>query len=387
MPELQATVDALTVQALRARGGEAWAAVPEHAIAAWVAEMSFPVAPVVRDALADLVDRGELGYVSAQRRRTYEEAVAGWYGREHGHRIDPDHVHAVGDVIEAYRKALASLPGGAHVVVPVPSYPPFLFVAAEEGRRVVTIPSSAEDGIDLDALDAALAPDALLVLCNPSNPFGRVSTRDELATIAEVVERRGARVLADEIHAPLVLDPQVAHVPYASVNAAAAAHSMTAFSASKAYNLPGLKSAALITANERDQRWWTTLGAIPSHGASIAGIVASTAALDDDGGWLADVRAYLLGNRDLVHATLREMPALRATPPAATYLQWVEHVEGSTGSPTAALAARGLVVTDGAAFGGFDHAFRLNFALPRPVLVRALAIVAETFSAASAVAR
>ena len=140
----------------------------------------------------------------------------------------PTRIFPVADVLVGIGAALdAFVAPGAPVVVPTPAYPPFFEVVELTGRPVVAVPmvrTAATDLLDLDAIDAALASGARAVLlCNPHNPTGRVFTHGELAALAEIVERHGARVIADEVHAALVYDG-ARHVPYASVSDATAAH-------------------------------------------------------------------------------------------------------------------------------------------------------------------
>ena len=144
---------------------------------------------------------------------------------------------------------------------------------------------------------------------NPHNPLGRVFSVEEQLALAEVVEDAGARVFSDEIHAPLVY-PGAVHRPYASLSAATARHTVTATSASKAWNLPGLKAAQLILGNADDAAHWAEVGFLYGHGASTPGVLASTAAYDAGGPWLDGVLAYLDGNRRHLDELLAErLPA------------------------------------------------------------------------------
>lgn len=365
----------LTEESLRLRGGKKWEDAIDGMLPAWVAESDFAVAPVVQAALTDVVDRGEFGYVSDEQLAAFRGAVSRWYVEELATPVREEHVHPVGDVIEAYRHAIRDFTAlDWPVIVPLPAYPPFSAVAAEEGREVLHV--GTVGGLDIDALDAIMRERrALLVLCNPHNPTGRVATREELLAIAEVVDRHGGRVFADEIHAPLVLD-DVSHVPYASVSPAAAAHALTAFAASKAFNLPSLKAAALLTSNEADLATWNALGPLAGHGASIMGLVAGTAALDDGREWLAQQNAYLRSNRDLVARAASGIPGVAVIPSRATYLQWIDATAAHRFTPdrTAAqiCAAAGLLVNDGSTFGGSPGHIRFNFATPRHLLVEML---------------
>ena len=183
-------------------------------------------------------------------------------------------------------------------------------------------------GYDLDGIAAAFDRGAgLFVHVNPHNPLGRVFDVEEQLALAEVVSAAGARVFADEIHAPLVY-PGAVHRPYASLTPETARHTVTATSTSKAWNVPGLKTAQLILSNAEDAEHWADVGNLFGHGASTPGLAAAAAAYDEGEGWLDDVLAYLDGNRrllgdaarratarDPLHRTGGHVPRLAGLPP------------------------------------------------------------------------
>jgi cystathionine beta-lyase len=178
-------------------------------------------------------------------------------------------------------------------------------------------------------------------------------------------------VFADEIHAPLV-HPGAVHRPYASLSERTAAHTVTATSASKAFNIPGVKAAQLLLSNAADAAHWADVGALARHGASTPGVLASTAAYTQGEEWLAGVLTYLDGNRALLAELLTEhLPQVQYTPPEGTYLAWLDGrelgVAGSLGEFF--LRKAGVALVDGPECGapGLGHV-RLNLATPRPVL-------------------
>jgi cystathionine beta-lyase len=226
---------------------------------------------------------------------------------------------------------------------------------------------------DFDGLDRAFAAGGrLLVHCSPHNPVGRVFTEAEHLAIAEVVQRHpGVRVFADEVHAPLTY-PGGVHRPYAALSDVTAAHTVTATSASKAWNIPGLKAAQLVVSNEADAAHWASVGPPFSLGASVLGVLANTAAYTEGEDWLAGVLGYLDGNRRLLADLLAErLPAVRYAPPEGTYLAWLDCRDLGIEGPPARhfLRQAGVAVIDGAECGesGAGHV-RLNLATPRPVL-------------------
>jgi len=349
-------------------------------IGAWVAEMDFGTAPVVTEALHRAIDDETLGYLSPATAAEMGAATAGWMQREYGWAVDPDRVHPVSDVMAALRVAVEQFsPAGSAVIVPTPAYMPFLTYLPSIGRPVIQVPGAAADGRwshDLDAIDAAFAAGArTLVLCNPHNPTGTMLTRAELEAIASIVDRHGGRVFADEIHAPIRYGGR-RHIPYASVSDAAAAHSVTGTSASKAWNIPGLKAAQLITSNDADEQRYRRFGFATAHGASTLGVLASTAAYAHGDEWLESVTAYLETNRETLAALVRsELPGARLTAPDATYLGWLDAGGlGIPGSPADFFRTHaGVALTDGALCGAGAEAFvRIVFAMPRPLLEEAI---------------
>ncbi|MGH3209943.1 MAG: MalY/PatB family protein [Trebonia sp.] len=383
-------VDQTTADELRARGSHKWSKGGPGVIGAFVAEMDFGVAPPIEAALLDVIKRADFGYLSDQAVAEMAVACAAWQRDRYGWDVDPGRVRPLPDVITGLAAAIRvfSRPGSP-VILPTPAYMPFLTVPGSLDRQVIQVPMATDAGryvLDLDGIDAAFKQGGhLLVLCNPCNPVGRVYRRDELTAVTEVVEANGGRVFADEIHASLIY-PGGTHVPYASLSAAAARHTVTGTAASKGWNLPGLKCAQLLLSNDRDAATWTERGSTFEHGASTPGLRATTAAYRSGGPWLDDAVAYLDGSRALLARLLAEhLPEVGHRSPEGTYLAWLDCralFAGLGGGPPVGralpadvsaaeffLAKARVMLTDGAACGaaGRGHV-RLNFATPRPIL-------------------
>ncbi len=373
---LREIIDRTTVADLRVRGSFKWTAPGPDGYGAAVAEMDFGAAPAVLDSLRDLSDRAQFGYLPQHLADELATTCAGFVTDRFGWAVDPADVHHVGDVLAALELAITrfSRPGSP-VILPTPAYMPFLAVPPYLGREVLQVPMREDAGyftFHLDALDDAFrAGGDLLILCNPYNPLGRVFTVEELRAVTEVVDRHGGRVFADEIHAPLVY-PGHRHVPYAATSDTAAGHAITAVSASKAWNLPGLKCAEVILSNDADRAVWAGFGPFPGNGASIAGVVASIAAFRDGRVWLDEAVTYLDESRHLLADLLaRHAPTVGYRPPEGTYLAWLDcrglDLPGSPG--TLVTERSGVLVVDGPAFGeGGAGAFRFNLATPHAVL-------------------
>ncbi len=378
-------LDGVTAASLAEAGHLKWTMFGPGRLGAFVAEMDFGTAPEVAAAVRAAVDRSLFGYLPPDVAALMKQACAEWQTDVNGWSVSPADIHPLPDVIKGMEVAIEhfSRPGSP-VILPVPAYMPFLMVPERLGRATIQI-EMVRDGdryvYDLDALDRAYAAGGdLLILCNPYNPLGRVMERDELEAIAAVVERHGGRVFADEIHAPIVYAGH-RHVPYASISSVAAGHTVTATSASKAWNLAGLKCAQLILANDADRERMVQLGPFATHGASTLGVVGNAAAYRDGRPWLAEVLDYLDGNRRLLGELLAErLPEVRYTPPEGTYLAWLDCRRLGLPAATADFftEAAGVVLVDGARCGATGAGFvRLNFATTRALLEQMVTQMAE----------
>jgi cysteine-S-conjugate beta-lyase len=344
-----------------------WGIAEPDVLAAWVAEMDFELAPVLTAALKDAVSRGITGYPPPDRLSGVAEALCGFARRRWDWDLDDGQVILVGDVMSGMALALTTLCEDAPVVVPTPVYPPLLAVAGHTGRELVPVPLSPDDqvaSLDLERIEAALRAGARTVLlCNPQNPWGRAFTRPELEALRDTVEHHGARVVSDEIHAPLVL-PGSEHVPYASLQGAAQ-HTTTVLAASKAWNLPGLKCAQIVTGSEADARVLRGLPLIANHSTSPLGIVAARTAYELGEPWLDALLERLAANRALFTRLMAaHVPGATMRPMEATFLAWVDARSYDLDNPArTALELGRVLVNDGRTFGpGGQGHVRVNLA-------------------------
>jgi cystathionine beta-lyase len=384
------TIDRTTAARLRARGSAKWTAPGPDGFGAAVAEMDFGAAPAILSAIAELSADAKFGYLPPLLAADVAAACAEFQLRRYGWDVDPGLIHHVPDVIRALEIAIThfSRPGSP-VILPTPAYMPFLSVPGFLGREIIQVRMRDDGGfftLDLDAIeDAFRAGGHLVIFCNPYNPLGRVFTGPEMAQLTAVVERHGGRVFADEIHGPLIY-PGLRHVPYASTSDAAASHTLTATSASKGWNLPGLKCAQVILTNEPDRRRWEEMSKWAAHGASNPGVAANIAAYRQGEAWLDQVIGYLDDSRRLLAGLLgRHLPQVRYRPPDGTYLAWLDCTAMDLrDSPGLLVTERARVtVVDGPAFGaGGAGSFRLNFATPQPVLTEMIERIAAALTSA-----
>ncbi|WP_243707316.1 MalY/PatB family protein [Micromonospora sp. KC606] len=319
-------LEQLTLEQLRTRTSMKWTAYPTDVLPLWVAEMDVLLAPAVADTLHRAVAAGDTGYPSGH---AYADALAGFAAdRWQWDGIAVERTAIVADVMVGIVETLRLLtdPGDV-VVVCAPVYPPFYAFVTHADRRVIEAPLTVGGRLDIDALADAftaarrLSQRPVLLLCNPHNPTGAVHTSSELIAVAALARHHGVRVVSDEIHAPLVL-PGAEFVSYLSVPGAEDAFAL--FSASKGWNLAGLKAALLVAGPEAA----ADLARLPeevSHGPSHLGILAHTAAFTHGRTWLDALLAGLGRNRSLLASLVTEhLPQVDMMHPQATYLAWLD---------------------------------------------------------------
>jgi cysteine-S-conjugate beta-lyase len=270
---------------LHERRSEKWAEVEPDVLASTIAEMDFPLAPPVAAALRAAVERHDLGY-SPPAPESLREAFAAFAARRLAWELDPGQVELVPDVMIGLVELCRTLaaPGDA-VAFASPAYPPFFTHLPRTGVRIRPLGLGTDGAPDPDELDAALADGLrVLVLANPHNPSGRVIPRGALERIAERCAAHGTWVLADEVHAPLVLRSAV-HTPWLEVSDAARARGIALTSSSKAFNLAGLKAALAVSASVPAREPVRRLRDLADH-VGLLGVVAAEAAFTDGDVWL-----------------------------------------------------------------------------------------------------
>ncbi|MFF7284480.1 MalY/PatB family protein [Streptomyces griseorubiginosus] len=376
-PDTPNPLRALSLERLRRRTSMKWRTYPEDVLPLWVAEMDVPLAePVVR-AVREAMELGDTGYPAGT---AYAEALAAFAAERwawEGPAVERTAI--VPDVMMGIVEMLKLVSGpGDPVVVNSPVYPPFFPFVENMGRKVVEAPLGADGRLDLGVLEdtfgrlSAGGGRPAYLLCSPQNPTGAVHTADELAAVAALARTYGIRVVVDEIHAPLTA-PGANFVPYLSVPGAE--NGLSLLSASKAWNLAGLKAAVAVAGPEAAD----DLARLPEevgHGPSHVGVLAHTAALREGGAWLDALLRGLDDNRRLLSGLLAEhLPAVRYTPGQATYLAWLDcRALGLGGDPAEVFLERGRVaLNSGIPFGTGGEGFvRLNLATSPDLITEAV---------------
>lgn len=371
----------LRLEDLRSRRSAKWSYYPPDVLPAWVAEMDFPLAPPVAEALHAAIDRDDVGYSNVGASRL-PAAFAGFAERRMGWSVDPEQVIACNDVVGGLRDLLRVLTGpGEGVVITPPVYHPFFSLVPEAGRELVEVPLLEGRDLDLEGIAAAFAGGAgALMLCNPHNPTGAVLSRGELERLAEIAAEHEAWVLSDEIHAPLTL-PGAEHIPFLGVSEHAAARGVALISASKAFNLAGLGCALIVTGGEPARAKVDLLPFGARHPGHL-GVIGAEAAFEHGDEWLDAVIAVLDANRrSIADQLLRRLPEIAYTQPRAGYLAWLDCTRLELGvDPAPAILERGrLAISAGPQFGsGGEGHVRLNFGTSPTLVSEAVARIAGT---------
>jgi cystathionine beta-lyase len=362
---------------LRQRTSFKWRVYPPDVLPAFVAEMDFDLAQPVSRAVRSALDRGDCGYGHPGR---LGEAFAGFAAGRMGWQPDPSQVFPIPDVMTGLAEVITAITEpGAGIVVNPPVYPPFLFRFGFYQRKIIEAPLARDRSgryrLDPDAIDTALRQPgaAVYLLCSPHNPTGNVWSRADLELVAARCQERGVTLLVDEIHGPLVL-PGTPFVPFGSLDRDLTRGSFSFTSASKGWNIPGLKCGLAVAysaegAKLLEQRWEALL---PAH----LGVLASVAAFTEGQPWLDAVIAQLDANRGHLARLLAEhLPAAGYTPPQASFLAWLDCRDLGLGDdPAAQFLARGRVaLSSGLEFGTGGRGFaRLNMGTSPALLEEAV---------------
>lgn len=347
----------------------------------WVADMDFRTAPCVIDELERRVSHGVFGYTAVG--NDYYDALTSWFGRRHGWNIDRQGVIYTSGVVPAISAIIKALvPRGGGVIVMTPVYNCFFSSIRNNGCRTVESPlidTGMGYEIDFDDLERRAAAEgaAMILLCNPHNPGGRVWTREELEKIDDISTRHGLFVVSDEIHCELTF-PGQKYIPYSTLGENARSHSVSCVSPSKAFNTAGLQIANIVTHDPVvAARIDRAINDNEVCDVNPFGVVGLIAAYNDGEPWLDALKRYLYENYVYLCGFFAEnLPAFRVMPMQATYLAWIDcSGSGMTGDEVARrlLDETGLMVSAGTTYGKAGTSFvRLNFACQRTVLADAL---------------
>lgn len=351
--------------------------VAENELPMWVADMDFRTAPEIREAIEKRAAHGVFGYTVIP--ESWYRAYMGWWQERHEFSIERDWLIFCTGVVPAISSIVRKITTPAEkVLIQTPVYNIFFNSIINNGRQVLENPLKYEGGryeIDFEDLEQKLADPqtSLMILCNPHNPVGKIWDRETLARIGELCWEHHVVVLSDEIHCDLT-DPGLSYIPFASVSEKCRENSITCMAPTKAFNLAGLQTAAVMVPNGLlRHKVWRGLNTDEVAEPNAFAVDAAVAAFTKGGPWLDALRDYLSRNKLRVMEFVQaEIPQVQVVPSQATYLLWLDcrRMAGSAGEAADFIREKtGLYLSEGSQYGDSGKDFlRMNAACPRQTL-------------------
>ena len=349
----------------------------EDVLPMWVADMDFPVADFILDAIRERLKHPVLGYTYRSDR--FSGSVTSWLERRHGWKLETSDIGFSPGIVPALNMCVLEFSDpGDKVVVQPPVYFPFFSAVSNHGRELKYNQLVKRDNryeMDLDHLEELFRQGVkLFFLCNPHNPVGRVWSHEELEQLADLCVKYDVMVISDEIHSDLLLSGNK-HIPFASLGKDIADLTLCCMAPSKTFNLAGLYTSVMISTNPRlMKRYEKILDAVHVGGDNILGQVALEAAYTEGDEWLNQLLDYLEENYRAFCSVLNgSLPELLISPLEATYLAWLDFSflkMDDKGLRDFIIHRAGLGLNDGPMFGpgGSQHQ-RLNLATPKKILM------------------
>lgn len=360
----------------------------EDILPMWVADMDFPIARPVTEAIHKRAEHEVYGYAFA--RPSLIEAIVSRMQRKYGWKIDPEWIVFTPGVVPALNVAIRAFTHpGDEVIIQDPVYHPFWSSIEQSGCCIASNPLKLVDGryeFDLDDLEKKFAPKEgmrrgpsrvrMMILCNPHNPIARVWTREELTAVGNTILGHDAVMVADEVHCEILFRGQK-HIPFATISKEFEQNCVVCQAGSKTFNLAGLGASTIIIPNPRLRKAFNSARAGILPQPDVFGLVALEAAYRDGDDWLEQVLAYLQGNLDFLKEYIgKRIPQISVIEPEGTYLLWLDCRRLNMDS----LALRAFFrekarvgLDDGYIFGNGGAGFeRMNIACPRSTLEEAL---------------
>ena len=348
--------------------------VEENVLPMWVADMDFETAPAVKAAIMKTAERGIFGYSTVP--DEYFESISDFFERRYSYRPSPEWMVYTNGIVAAISSMVRKLTTPAeNVLLQPPVYNIFYNCVKNNGRCVLEnklIYENGEYSMDFADLEEKLSnpQTTLMILCNPHNPVGKIWDRETLIKVGELCKKHGVTVISDEIHFPFTR-PGKKYIPFASVSEVCSEVSATCISGSKAFNIAGLQSAAVIAKNPYlRHKIWRGVNTDEVGEPNVFAMAANIAAYRDSDQWLDALVEYLFENRAYAEKYIEEnMPKLKVVSAEATYLLWVDISAYSNDSVSFSedlCKKTGLFVNDGAEYGNGGESFiRINLATQR----------------------
>ena len=370
-------VHALPLHELRKRKSVKWRQFPSDVLPLPVAEMDFPIAEPIKSALHDMVDRSDTGYLGPFPEMF--EAFAHFSQLRWQWSVDVSHMRIATDVGVGTVEVLRTLINrGEKVMLNSPVYDNMWRWVAEVEATLVDVPLTNENGeysLDLNNIEREYRDGVKVhILCHPHNPVGAIFTSDSLSQLASLAKRYGVHIISDEIHGPLVFERRD-FTPFLAVSDDAKDVGVTVTSASKGFNLAGLKCAVIVTSSAAIREKINSMPISVAFRASLFGAVAATAAFRDSDSWLDGVVSTLNQNRELIRNLIdTKIPAIKYRAPDFGYLAWLDLSALQLGDdPAKTILERGKLALNGGHMYGPRNAqyVRMNFGTSPEIITEA----------------
>lgn len=377
-------LEALSLSEMRTHRSEKWRGFPSDVLPLFVAEMDFPLAKPIQDQLMNMVTHSDIGYLGSI--PELGKAFAGFAKRRWNWEVNPEFVRLCTDVgvgmVEVLR--VTTKPGDK-VLVNSPIYQNFFNWINETKVELVDVPFLQEGmnwSLDFENIEKQYANGVKVhALCSPHNPLGRIYSREELTKIADLAKKYGVTVISDEIHAPLTF-PGNEFVPFLAVNQNAADVGICVTSASKAFNIAGLKSAIIVSQATEMHELLAKMPMSVHFRSSILGAFAAVTAFNECDDWLDAALATIESNAHFLKTILNaQIPAAKYEIPKCSYLAWVDVSALNLGEdPAAVFLEKGRVAFNaGKIYGPNSSQFvRINLATSESVLTEAVNRMAKS---------
>ncbi len=348
--------------------------IKENELPMWVADMDFQAAPAIREAIEKRLMHGVFGYTIIP--DEWNEAYISWWKERHGYEIRKSELIFCTGVVPAISSIVRKITTpGEKVLIQTPVYNIFFNSIINNGREVLESPlkyDGEEYSIDFEDLENKLADPqtSLMILCNPHNPVGKIWDKETLKRIGELCHKYHVTVVSDEIHCDLT-DPGLGYIPFASVSDICRDISITCIAPTKAFNIAGLQTSAVVVSNRNlRHKVWRGLNTDEVAEPNAFAIDVAIAAFTKGGEWLDELRQYIFENKQLVESYVKgNIPQIKVVPSQATYLLWIDCSKlGKDASHLAKYIRKetGLYLSDGAVYGECGKQFlRMNIACPR----------------------
>lgn len=304
-----------------------WAEVDSNVIPLTAADPDFPCAPAISEAIITYSQKRYFNYGPPLGLPFFKESVSAFMARERNVEIASSRILPVDSAAYGIYLICKSFLGpGDEAIIFDPVDFLFKYSVEATGAKSISFPiPPGKIDVDFAEMEGLITPQTRMVcLCNPLNPTGKVFTRKELESLADLAIRHNLIILSDEIWSDIVFSP-FAFTSISSIERAEN-HTVTVSGFSKSYGLAGLRIGIVMAhrAEFMDRIIQMSKHSSTVHGANVLGQVAANAALNDCGDWLNGFISHLQKMRDFSTSSLNGIKGFSCLPPEGCYVAFVD---------------------------------------------------------------